>query len=291
MRVEQSLRRRRRERPDAGARRRDHVAEHRVLALEVRVLDVVASGDELREPLDDERLRRDRVAADRRTRASITAYAAASLAVSTTRPCGSVSLTRAPPPSRSRSARGTRPRRCRSPCSRGSRSTIAPSLLAIAPSGQKSAHSAQALHASRQHGPVERPGAGVVAERVGRADREASGLRRVPRRGGARLERRVARDARAASCTARSLLARRATFASAMRAHARGDRLLEEREPVRERAASRTRRARRRCPSAGLRTRGCRSPARCATPGRARCRTGPCAGSASRGSGRRARRA
>ena len=44
---------------------RDDVAEHRVLALEVRVLDVVAAGDEIGEALDDERLRRDRVAADR----------------------------------------------------------------------------------------------------------------------------------------------------------------------------------------------------------------------------------
>ena len=41
------------------------VAEHRVLALEIRELDVVASRDEIGEPLDDERLRRDRVAADR----------------------------------------------------------------------------------------------------------------------------------------------------------------------------------------------------------------------------------
>ena len=65
VRVQQPLRRRRRERADAGPRRRDDVPEHRVLALEVRELDVVASRDELREPLDDDRLRRDRVAADR----------------------------------------------------------------------------------------------------------------------------------------------------------------------------------------------------------------------------------
>ena len=65
VRVQQPLRRGRGERPDAGPRRRDHVAEHRVLALEVRELDVVAARDELGEPLDDQRLRRDRVAADR----------------------------------------------------------------------------------------------------------------------------------------------------------------------------------------------------------------------------------
>ena len=53
VRVEEALRRGGGERAHAGARGRDHLAEHRVLALEVRELDVVPAGDELGEPLDD----------------------------------------------------------------------------------------------------------------------------------------------------------------------------------------------------------------------------------------------
>ena len=48
----------------AGALGGERVAEHRVLALEVGEDDVVALGGEVGEPLDDERLRRDRVAGD-----------------------------------------------------------------------------------------------------------------------------------------------------------------------------------------------------------------------------------
>src|SRR5581483_10831535 len=54
---------------NAGAHRSAREAEHGVLALEVRELDVVTAGVELRETLDDQRLRRDGVAGnDLRTR-------------------------------------------------------------------------------------------------------------------------------------------------------------------------------------------------------------------------------
>ena len=64
MRVQQALRRGSGESADPGARGRDCEAEHRMLALEVGELDVFAACAELGEPLDDERLRRDRVAGD-----------------------------------------------------------------------------------------------------------------------------------------------------------------------------------------------------------------------------------
>jgi hypothetical protein len=53
VRVEQTLRRCRGEGANAGAGGRDRVTEHRVLALEIRVLDIVAPGVQIREPLDD----------------------------------------------------------------------------------------------------------------------------------------------------------------------------------------------------------------------------------------------
>jgi hypothetical protein len=64
VRVQQALRRGRGERADAGTGRRDCEAEHRMLALEVGELDVLATGAGLGEPFDDQRLRRDRIAGD-----------------------------------------------------------------------------------------------------------------------------------------------------------------------------------------------------------------------------------
>ena len=252
------------------------VSEHRMLALEVRVLDVVPSRDEIREPLDDDRLRRDRVAADRAARARASPHTPLPRWRSAPRARAAASrLTPSPPPSRSRSGRDRRPRRCRSPCSRGSRSTIEPSLRAIAPSGQKSAHRAQAVQASVSTGRSSDHVPGVVAAGVGRAHREEG---RAPaeascRRSRRQLDRRIAcervlsRAPRVAlsggeRCSRRPAAPMRDAIASS-----------RKREPVRERAASRTRRARPRSPSAGPPRRGCRGRARCARPGRARCRT------------------
>src|SRR5579862_2098424 len=64
VRIEKTLRRRRRERAYAGPCRADDVAEHRMLALELGVLDVLAPADEIGEALDDQRLRCYRVGAD-----------------------------------------------------------------------------------------------------------------------------------------------------------------------------------------------------------------------------------
>ena len=166
------------------------VAEHRVLALEIRVLDVVAAGDEVGEPLDDDRLRRDRVGGDRPAARARRRRPLPRSAVRTVRP------------------RGSGDHACTSSIAiascTGQHGLADPAALAVevvdrdrvAVARDRAFRAEERAERARvarlaEHRPVERPRAGLVPNRVERADGEEPRARAQPARE-RRLERAVA---------------------------------------------------------------------------------------------------